>query len=83
MSGYGQDNAHLFHIFAGNVFAPHLDKLTYTKKQFLNGVKEALTTDKLLGSIFSKASPFLADAFPLSRKMKTFGLIFLRTFWLE
>lgn len=75
---------HLLHVFQGSAFVPHLDNLSYTKKQFLNEVNEALTTDKLLGSIFSRAFLFffffLADAFSLSRKLETFGLVFLRTF---
>lgn len=54
----GQDNVHLFHVFEGSVFVPHLDNFSYTKKQFLNEVKDTLTTDKLLGSIFSKAFLF-------------------------
>lgn len=55
--------------------------MSYTKKQFLKEVKEALTSDKLLGFLFSKAFLFiLADAFPLSRKIETFGLIFLGIF---
>lgn len=57
-SEYGQDNMHLLHVFQGSAFVPHLDNLSYTKKQFLNEVNEALTTDKLLGSIFSRAFLF-------------------------
>lgn len=71
---------HLLHVFEF-IFGSHLDNMSYTKKQFLKEVKEALTSDKLLGFLFSKAFLFiLADAFPLSRKIETFGLIFLGIF---
>lgn len=45
-------------VFEGSVFAPHLDDPFYPKKQFLNEVKEVLTTDKLFRLYFQQSIYF-------------------------
>lgn len=49
------------------------------RKADLNKVKEALGPDKLRGFILTERIPFLADTFPLSIEIETFGLISQRT----